>query len=290
MEHCWNESFPPVKNVITNHLSGTDTWRRGPNSRRPVPGLPLNSHYILLEQGVFSSYGWVRRSQSTQSFMRLFKGLKFHISFTLGGQICCMMHVKGWHLSKQMSVLDQPSAIEHTLEKPSAPFDMLANLKALCLHHSCTMATCEYSSINYLNNVYYGIFHAFVWVRCLKETTAAVFSEYTACVFLCVPSNVLSEQWRIGRVELHIEWKLPVVTWIKNRKQRKAFQVKYVIMSEPEERTSTGREFLGHVQQCYYEGSIEPSAHATHLSNAEQLLNWAKPGTSGAHTHTSHVA
>lgn len=34
-----------------------------------------------------------------------------------------------------------------------------------------------------------------------------------------------------------------------------------------------GGIFLGYVQQCYYEGSIYPSAHVTHLSNAEQLLN-----------------
>lgn len=44
-------------------------------------------------------------------------------------------------------------------------------------------------------------------------------------------------------------------------------------MEEPEQRTTTGGEFLGYVQQCYYEGSIYPSAHVTHLSNAEQLLN-----------------
>lgn len=123
MESCWNESSWPVKNVITNHLSGVDTWWRGPNSRHPVPGLPLNSKYILLEQGVFSSYGQVRDSkhrvhifhfqhfaffftnQSTQSFMHLIKGLKFHISFTLGGQICCMMHDKWWHLSKRVSLI-----------------------------------------------------------------------------------------------------------------------------------------------------------------------------------------
>lgn len=166
----------------------------------------------------FLHFKFFLKNQSTRSFMHLFKGLKFHITFTLGGEICCTMNVKWWHLSKQMCVLDQPSAIEHTLEKPSTPLDILADLKASRLQHSCSMVACVYSLINDLNKVHYGIFHAFALVWYLKETTVVPLSKYM-CVFLCVPRNVLSEQWWIGRVEFHIEWKLPVVTWIKNKER-----------------------------------------------------------------------
>lgn len=57
-------------------------------------------------------------------------------------------------------VFDEISAIEHTLEKPSTPLDMLFLLKASCLHHSCTTVTCAHSWINEFDNVHYGIFHA----------------------------------------------------------------------------------------------------------------------------------
>lgn len=141
LERCWNESSWPVKNVITNCLSGMDTWWRGPNSRRPVTGLPLNGQCILLEQGAFYSYGRVKASKHRVLLFYFFFQTSQHnhscFYFTsalhLGGQICCMMHVKWWHLSKQVRLWSAFSCWTYIRGAIHSIKHTLADLKASSL-------------------------------------------------------------------------------------------------------------------------------------------------------------
>lgn len=123
----------------------------------------------------------------------------------MGGQICRMMHVKWWHLSKQVWPWSAFSCWTYIRGAIHSIRHTPADLKASSLQHSCAMVICVYSFINDE--------HCALWHLSCCCTVQEI------GVFLCVPRNVLSEQWRIGRVELHIKWKLPVVTWIKKIKK-----------------------------------------------------------------------
>lgn len=115
-----------------------------------------------------------------------------------------------------------------------------------------------------------------------------------ACVCLCVPGNVFSEQWGIGRVELDIECKLPVVTWRKREWfTAQGHYIMYRISTGEyvHTRTRKTKSQMGISCQDFCAiPSIHPSAYLTHLSNAEQLLESIKPGTSRMHTHTQWYA
>lgn len=137
-------------------------------------------------------------NQSTRSFMHL---------------ICCVMHVKWWHLSKYVCpwsafscwtyIRQAIHSIRHTCPpKSTKPAAFMRN-GSMCIFVHKWFKRCALLHLS----------------RCLIFEGNCYCTVQETCVFLCVPGNVLSEQWRIRRVELHIEWKLPVVTWIKNKER-----------------------------------------------------------------------
>lgn len=112
-------------NILTHEKCHYKSLKRGEHlTKRPKQ--QASSYKAAIKSSVHSPgtrcifFVWVSEGSQTQipyfsltklhftffltyrPFMHLFEGLKFHISFTLGGQMCCIMHVKWWLLSKLM--------------------------------------------------------------------------------------------------------------------------------------------------------------------------------------------
>lgn len=200
-----------------------------PDEEAPTAGVQLQGCHetvilcILLEQGAFSFFGRVKvPKHRVLLFNIIIHASILHQLYTWEDKSAAWCMSNGGIYQNKCG-LDQPSAVEHTLKGAIHSIrHTLADLKASSLQHSCAMVMCVYS---FINDEHCALWHLSCCVIFEGNCCCTV---QELCVFLCVPRNVLSQQWRIGRVELHIKRKLPVVTWIKNKERH--FKWKYARM------------------------------------------------------------